>query len=664
MSGLFWQGGPPAVTRMMPPIPETNWRTPRDFPNLAAANALSIDCETWDPELTEHGPGWARGRGHIVGIAVGTDDGHRWYFPMRHTVEPEFNLPPEHVLAWAGVELARPTQPKLGANLIYDVGWLRQEGVRVAGELFDVEFAEALLDESATVNLGDLGQRYCGQGKTSAQLYDWCRAWYGGGEDQRANIWRAPPRLMGPYAEGDVDLPFRVLDKQWQRLQAEGLLDLFRMECALIPLLVEMRFAGVSVDLAHAEQVRADLLAASIEEQAKLRSIVGFEINVNAAASIAKAFDKFGYQYERTAKGAPSFDKDFLSACKNPVADAINEIRKLDKLRTTFVENYILGAHVNGKVYCSFNPLRADETGARSGRFSSNDPNLQNIPVRDKKWGKKLRSLFVPDSGHKQWRKFDYSQIEYRFLVHFAVGPGADEARRKYQDDPSTDYHAWVQNELVGPRAGWDMSTPELKKLWRFLTKNLNFGAVYGIGEGHMAELLQKPRSEAKRILDDYHKALPFVRATMQAVISQIDQQGYITTILGRRRRFNLWEAVQRFKTDKERKANPPLPYEVALLKYGNIKRAGAYKGLNGELQGSAADLFKTAMLKCWTSGVYGYTGVPRLIVHDEKDFSDAGGADEAFAEMKRIMETALTLRVPVMAEEERGANWGQLATV
>jgi DNA polymerase I-like protein with 3'-5' exonuclease and polymerase domains len=656
MNGLFWQGGPPAVTRMMPPIPETNWRTPRDFPNLAAANALTIDCETWDPELLDHGPGWARGRGHIVGVAVGTDDGHRWYFPTRHTVEPEYNLPPDKVLAWAGVELARPHQPKLGANLIYDVGWLRQEGVRVAGELFDVEFAEALLDESATVNLGDLGQRYCGQGKTSAQLYDWCRAWYGGGEDQRANIWRAPPRLVGPYAEGDVDLPFRVLDAQWQRLQAEGLLDLFRMECALIPLLVEMRFAGVSVDLAHAEQVRADLLAASIEEQAKLRSIVGFEININAAASIAKAFDKFGYAYERTAKGAPSFDKDFLSACKNPVADAINEIRKLNKLRTTFVENYILGAHVNGKLYCSFNPLRADETGTRSGRFSSNDPNLQNIPVRDKKWGKKLRSLFTIDHGHKQWRKFDYSQIEYRFLVHFAVGQGADEARQRYNTDPTTDYHAWVQ-QLVAPVAGWDLSTEELRKFHRFLTKNLNFGAVYGIGEVHMAELLRQPRSEAKKILAYYHDALPFVHATMQDCIGRVDQQGYITTILGRRSRFDLWES-------RQQRGSLPLPYDKALLQYGQIKRAYAYRSLNRELQGSAADLFKTAMLQCWQSGVYGYTGVPRLIVHDEKDFSDAGGADEAFAEMKRIMETALVLRVPVMAEEERGSNWGQLTGV
>jgi DNA polymerase-1 len=649
----------------MPPIPDTGWTKPTTFPSLASARALTIDVETYDPELTEHGPGWARGRSHLVGIAVGTDDGHRWYFPIRHTVELRDNLQPNHVLEWAAVELARPQQPKLGANLIYDIGSLRAEGVYVQGQLYDVEFAEALLDESATVNLDDLGERYLGRSKTSTQLYDWCRAWYGGGEDQRANIWRAPPSLVGPYAEGDVDLPFAVLDKQWQRLQSESLLDLFHMECDLIPLLVEMRFAGVTVDLEHAEQVRADLLSASTIEQAKLRSIVGFDVNVNAAASIVKAFDKFGYKYNRTPTGAPSFGKDFLKACKNPVADAINEIRKLDKLRTTFVENYVLGAHVNGKVYCSFNPLRADETGARSGRFSSNDPNLQNIPIRDKMWGKKLRSLFVPDSGHKQWRKFDESQIEYRLLVHYAVGPGADEARRKYATDPNTDYHSWVQHEVVGPQAGWDMSTPELVKFWRFLVKNVNFGCVYGMGECHLAELINKPLREAKAILAAYHRGVPFVRATMAACCDEVERLGYITTLLGRRSRFNLWEPMRRMESLEDKLANPPLPYEEALLRYGQIKRAYAYRSLNRRLQGGAADLFKIAMLKCWRSGVYTVTGVPRLIVHDEKDFSDHGNnTDKAFREMKHIMETPLQLRVPLIVNEEQGTNWGDMHDV
>jgi len=656
MSGLFWQDSAPAVTRLMPPIPDTGWKPPRDFPNLAAAHALSIDVETYDPDLLEHGPGWARGKGHIVGVVVGTDDGHRWYFPIRHTVEPQDNLDPARVLAWAAVELARPTQPKVGANLIYDVGWLRQEGVRVAGDLFDVEFAEALLDEAATVNLDDLGQRYLGTGKTSSALYDWCRAWYGGGIDQRANIYRAPPRLVGPYAEGDVDLPFRVLDKQWPRLQAEGLADLFRMECDLIPLLIEMRFAGVSVDLAAAEETRAALLTASLEEQAKLRVIVGFEINVNAAASIAKAFDKFGYPYERTPRGAPSFDKDFLTACKNPVADAINEIRKLDKLRTTFVENYLLNSHVNGRIHCQFHPLRNTEGGTKTGRFSSSDPNLTNIPKRDKVWGPKLRSLFLPNSDCA-WFGADLSQIQYRGLVHYAVGPGSDVARAKYVDDPTTDYHNMTL-DLVGPVADWDLSTPEARKHWRStVIKNVNFGFIFGMGEAHTAEILHMALSKARPLLAAYHKGVPFARPTLAAISEQAQQVGYVTAIDGRRFRFDMWEPARR---ERDKEPPPALPYDQALRVYGSgIKRAWTYRALNYNLQALEAAIMKRTLLLLHRSGVLAVTGYPHVIVHDEFGFSDPGSCAEAFREVKHTMETAIMLRVPVRAECTTGINWG-----
>src|SRR5690606_17141235 len=206
-----------------------------EFPNLSAAKALSVDVETYDPELKKHGPGWARGKGHIVGIAVGTNDGYRAYFPMRHTIEKDTNLDPANVLRWAKDTLA-DNRPKVGANLTYDVGWLRWEGVPVGGMLYDVEFAEALLSESATVNLDDLGERYLGVGKTNDILYDWLSQYYGGkpSGEQRKNIYRAPPRLVGPYAEGDVDLPFRILNIQWGKLAEQGLLDIFEMECRLI----------------------------------------------------------------------------------------------------------------------------------------------------------------------------------------------------------------------------------------------------------------------------------------------------------------------------------------------------------------------------------------------------------------------------------------------
>jgi DNA polymerase-1 len=248
---MFWQDeqvekGKRNIVRVMPPIPDTGWRAPRDLPNLSHASAIAIDTETWDPELLENGPGWARHRGHIVGVSLSVPEGYSWYLPIRHSVMPEDNLDPGQVLKYLQDMLGNPVQPKVGANLLYDVGWLREEGVHVHGELMDVQFAEALLDERATTNLDDLGARYVGEHKESNTLYQWCSDFYGGGIDgkQRANIHRAPPCLVGPYAQQDARLPMQVLMKQWPRMEAEGLLDLFRMECGLIPLLIEMRLRG------------------------------------------------------------------------------------------------------------------------------------------------------------------------------------------------------------------------------------------------------------------------------------------------------------------------------------------------------------------------------------------------------------------------------------
>lgn len=671
--GMFWQDvldptkGRAAVARAMPPIPDTGWTTPKDFPNLSAAEYLTIDTEGKDPELTTHGPGWARGKSHIVGVSVGTPEGYSWYFPMRHEIEPEYNMDPEKVLAWLRDTLGNPKQAKLGANLLYDVGVLRCEGVTVAGELVDVQFAEALLDERAEVNLDVLGIKYAGVGKESNLLYDWCSRFYGGKANgtQRANIYRAPPRLVGPYAQGDVDLPTRVIREQYPLLAKEGLLDLFAMECALIPLLVEMRLEGVSIDIPKAEALRDKIVEDVKGLKKKLRDLAGFEVETNAAQSIAKAFDKFGYPYSRTEpskshpKGQPSFTKEFLAKAKNPIAQGVYEIRKLEKLQTVFLESYLLESHVNGKVFCSFHPLREDEGGTRSGRFSSSHPNLQNIPVRDDIWGPLIRGLFIPDPGHVAWRKYDYSQIEYRFLIHYAVGRGAEEARQHFRDRPDTDYHEWAL-DLIAPKAGWDISSKELRKKWRRPVKNINFGLIYGMGEEKLAEDLGLSLAEAKRVFAAYHSGVPFAKPTIETCSREAQDTGAVTTILRRKSRFDLWEP----DTRRRDWTMVPLEFSQAIRRYGSIKRAYTYRALNRRLQGSAADMMKMAMLQCWQQGIFTATGIPRLTVHDELDFSDPGGRDEAFLEMKRILETAIPLKIPVRADGDIGPDWGHGAAI
>lgn len=636
----------------MPPIPETGWRPPRYYPNLAAARVLSVDLETWDPEIDDHGPGWARNKGHIVGFSVGTNDGYAWYFPIRHTVEPEMNLDPGNSLLWLRDTMSRSNQPKVGANLLYDVGWMAHENIEVAGEIIDVQYAEALLEERAKVSLETLSQKYLKRGKETELVYKWCADFYGGkpNEDQRKNLWRAPPRLVGPYGEGDATLPLKLVPLLYERLAREGLVDLFRMECGLIPLLVKMRQAGVSVDLGSAEVVRANLQSRIQLEHTRLDEYAKRKVEINSADSVAKAFDQFGLKYPRTApskgkpNGNPSFTKDYLAKLDHPLPKAIMEIRRLEKLCGTFIEGYILNGHVNGKIYCSFHPLRSDTGGARSGRFSSSDPNLQNVPVRDSELGKLIRSLFVPDAGHVRWRKYDYSQIEFRLLVHFAIGPGSEEARERYRRDPKTDYHNMVKamvDEMT--HRNWD----------RRPIKNLNFGKVYGMGDEKAGASTGLKGQALKEFLEAYDRGIPFAKSTMRWAMDYATKYGVMNTILGRKSRFDLWEKAE---WGVESVA---LPYEQALYKYGRVKRAYIHKALNRLLQGSAADMIKAAMLRCWRDGVFDRTGVPRLQVHDELDFSDPGGADDAFREMRHIMETTIPLKIPVIMECDAGLNWG-----
>jgi len=413
-----------------------------------------------------------------------------------------------------------------------------------------------------------------------------------------------------------------------------------------------------------AELIRERLIFQCKGLQAKLNSLAGFDVEVNASSSLAKAFDKHGFPYKRTKPsksypaGKPSFTKQFLTSCKNPIADTVNEIRNLKKLQGTFIESYILESNVNGKIHCQFHPLRGDSEGARSGRYSSDHPDLQNIPSRDPVYGPMLRGLFIPDDGHVAWRKYDYSQIEYRCLIHFAVGPGSDEARRLFNANPNMDYHDWAM-DLIVPHTTWDISTPEKRKQMRKPIKNINFGLVFGMGEDHLAESIGmslpngKASKEAKAVFAAYHKGVPFAKTTMDACSEEIQRLGYITTILGRRSRFDLWEPI------RYNPAAIPLPYDKAILYYGQIKRAYAYRGLNRRLQGSAADILKAATLRCWLDGVFDRTGVPRLTIHDELDFSDPGGCDDAFREMKHIMENTVKLLIPIRADGDIGPDWG-----
>jgi DNA polymerase I-like protein with 3'-5' exonuclease and polymerase domains len=640
--GLWWSDYPvekvkgvrtESVRAVEPP--HTGWTPPLDFPNLAGVRRIGLDTETKDLELLDRGPGAVRGAAHVVGISIAVPE-KSWYFPLRHeyAAQAAFNQDPGKVFSWLQGVLTDSRCEIVGANLLYDLENLRVEGVTTKkNKLIDVQYAEPLLDEEArSYALELLAQKHLTQGKESPLLYKWCADSFGGEANpkQRANIWRAPPSLVGPYAESDALLPLQIYEKQRLLLQGEGLFDLFRLECDLIPLLLDMRFRGVRVNV-----LAAEALAAELRMKARMAQGAIPGVDVWSNESIARAFDQVGEEFVRTEAGNPSFTKEWLEQCPHPLAAAVLDVRLYEKAINPFIESYILGNQYQGRVHCQFHPLRSAEYGAVTGRFSSSNPNLQNIPARHPVIAPLLRALFIPEEGCR-WRRADHSQIEYRLLISDAVGASdqsrrvAEELRARYNQDPDTDFHE-AAIQMVHKYTGITLG--------RRPAKNLNFGLVYGMGRDKLIRSLGVSADVGTRLYEAYFEALPCIKDTLQSASRLAARRGYIKTLLGRRRRFSRME--EGF--------------------YGGQQRAGTHKALNARLQGGAADVMKKGMVDCYQAGVFDATGIPHLTVHDELDWSDdqSPRAAEGFKEAKHLLENCVKLKVPLLVKMDEGENWG-----
>jgi DNA polymerase I-like protein with 3'-5' exonuclease and polymerase domains len=322
--------------------------------------------------------------------------------------------------------------------------------------------------------------------------------------------------------------------------------------------------------------------------------------------------------------------------CPHPVAKTFHEIRHLDKLRETFIKGVVLEGNYKGRVHCSFNQLRSDGSGTVSGRFSSSNPNLQQIPIRTDE-GNIIRTLFLPDTG-QLFGATDFSQIEFRLLAATAADEGifgADKFVDAYRNDPKTDFHAVVA-DMTG--------------LPRLQAKTITFACAYGAGPKKIAMQLGLSLADGSKMLDRYHQRAPFMKPLSRLYTERADDAGQIETILGRIRRFPLWEKIDRGKMTYSR--------ERTL----GSKRAFTYRALNAYIQGSAADVLKQAMVLVWESGVCRTLGPPHLTVHDELDFSvpRSPQGKEAFREAVHIMQTAVVPSIPLLVDHGLGKNWGE----
>lgn len=607
--------------------------TYRDYKNQ---ERMAVDIESKDPQLKEKGTGVYRRDGFPIGVSFSDGDVSE-YYPLRHpdTTEEER----EKNLVYIRDQLSS-SNGKIFANAMYDLDWLINfEGIPVNGDWHDVQVAEPLLNEyRKTYSLDSLSELYLGEHKLVDGPAEYARerGWTLSSKGTATHLlWRMPWHIVRPYAEADTRLTWNVFDKQEFLLRKDDLWELYLMEMEVFPLLVKMKRAGVRVNEPqllrtgiHLSDIRHDL-------QEELNTIAGFELNANSSRDLEKLFKQQGIPvvYKEPTdnmllkgvfQGNATFEKRVLGRVEHPIAKKILEFRHINTLLTMFIQPYP-DLLVDGRLHCQFNPLRSDDYGTVSGRFSSSQPNLQQVSGKEEEDyahgdseilnGLIVRKLFIPEEGC-DWFKLDWSQIEYRLIAHYARGEGADLIRSRYVDDPRTDYH-----EEMGKMTGLEN---------RKTVKTLNFGAAYGMGWKKMAQQYGWDPEEAKAVYEMYHKKVPFVKETSNAVAQKAKRVGFIRTLLHRRARLA--------SSDK------------------------AYVMFNRLIQGSAADLMKRAMADSYRAGVFNVL-IPHLTVHDELDVSMPKTKEgiEAGKELHHIMETCVKLRVPILSSAEIGPSWGEL---
>ena len=612
---------------------QTEWICPENFPDLSGYQYVAIDLETRDPNLKTMGSGAVVGKGEIIGFAVAVE-GWSGYYPIGHR---EGNMDKRKVLEWI-TKVCAADNTKIFHNAMYDVCWLKSYGIKINGFIIDTMVMLSLIDENRRwYSLNSASYDYLGEVKNEQGLKEAAEA---AGIDAKSEMYKLPAMYVGSYAEKDAELTlelFRVLSRE---IQKQNLQNVFDLETNLFPCLVDMRFKGVRVDVEKAHTLKQKLVSQEEELLLQIKKETGIETQIWAARSIAQVFDKLSLPYSRTAKSnAPSFTKNFLQEHQHPLVQKIAKAREINKAHTTFIDTILKHEH-KGRIHADINPIKSDTGGTVTGRFSYSNPNLQQIPARNKDLGPMIRGLFIPEENCK-WGCFDYSQQEPRLVVHYAAttepisfNESVTKIVEKFKDD-SVDFHQTVA---------------DMANISRSQAKTINLGLFYGMGKAKLqAELGLSTKQEAENLFNQYHDNVPFVRELMNRTSSFAQTSGSIGTLLGRKCRFDKWEPAT-FGM------HTPMTLEEAERTYGRgrIRRAFTYKALNKLIQGSAADMTKKAMLDLYQEGI-----VPHIQIHDELDLSIE--SDAQAKKIIEIMENAVTLAVPNKVDYESGNTWGEI---
>ena len=637
------------------------WRPPTDLPDLRRVGVIALDTETRDLGLAaDRGSAWPwRGGGYVCGVSIAYREGNAvraLYFPLRHPDSDNFDRGP--FFQWLADLLASDVRV-VTQNGLYDFGWLGAEaGIKMpaAERLDEIGALATLVDENRYhYNLDALCDWRGLPGKEPALLYEGAEALglikpnrkrKPSQEKIAANIWRLPARYVGPYAEADAAGTLALFEDLNPIIDREGTRDAYRLECDLLPMVLEMRRRGIRIDAVAAEQARDLLLGKRDTVFAEISEKLGTNVGMGEIGRnqwLTETFDALKIGYPRTEKGNPSFTAPWMRKHSHWLPQLIAEADKYNKAAVDFLEGHILDHTVNGRIHAEIRPHRSDDGGTRSLRFSYAHPPLQQMVSRDEELAPLIRGVFLPEEG-EVWAKPDVSQQEFRFIVHHAAKHNlrrAKEAAERYRADLNADFH-----EIVAGMTG----------LPRKDAKTVNFAKAYGAGVDRFAETTGKTKSEAQAIYARYDNELPFVKQLSDLCERQANQHGYIELYDGARRHFNQWAPNGKWakgaglcdlEEARQRSNDPSHPWYRHSLCRAKVRTA-----LNALIQGSAARHTKLWMRACWREGL-----VPLLQMHDCLDISVA--SPELAERVAQLGREAVALEVPIQVDLKFGRTWG-----
>ena len=598
----------------------------RAVDEMRAARVFAVDTETTSVDPM---------RAELVGISLSCRANTGYYVPVGHapealtilrdpddltTAEQLEPVPKERALEIVRPLLEDPEIGKVGHNIKYDLVVLERAGICLAGIVMDTMVASYLTDPSRLRhNLNEVSLQYLRRKPIPISSLI--------GKGSKAITFdHVPVDRACEYASEDADLAWQLFEVFRPELRERQLESLFEeVELPLIGVLARMEKHGIAIDREIFDELLVEIETRRVNLETEILEMAGEPFNVNSPKQLQRIlFDKLGLKPVRKTKTGYSTDVDVLEqlAHVHPLPEKILEYRTLDKLRGTYVE--ALPKLVNpdtGRLHTSLN-----QAVTATGRLSSSDPNLQNIPVRTE-LGRRIRKGFVPGHPSQRLISADYSQIELRILAHLS---GDQNLQTAFFEDADVHRDTAARVFHVSP----DDVTPEMRRQ----AKAVNFGVVYGISAFGLARNLGISNAEASRFIQDYFAQYPGVRAWLDATIEAARKDGYVTTLLRRRRYL------------------PDLKSADV-----NTQKAAERAAINTPVQGSAADIIKLAMIRV-DAALRDMNARMLLQVHDELLVeAEADCAEDAASVMKRIMEEAIALEVPLKVDVGIGTNWAEI---